>query len=179
MTDLTFSSGLLAEYDSSQYSNVKKLLSKKNFDENITKKAVQMEKEGKDYNTYLASAEMYENIQKIKANYPNSYYIWLPSYSLKARPEHQILYDMKFKVGQGDVDGNMPGEAYGCKCGLRLIIGSKDKTKPVDSILSEDFLEAGVNSREYTDEINEEQLVLDIIRNSMRKEMLSQLSRVY
>ena len=36
-------------------------------------------------------------------------------------PEHQLLYGKIFKVGEGDKNGNMPCERYGCKCGIEWL----------------------------------------------------------
>jgi uncharacterized protein YunC (DUF1805 family) len=55
--------------------------------------------------------------------------------------QHQLLYGKKFKVGTGDKEGNMPGERWGCMCGMKILdvdensYGIKeDKDREVKSI---------------------------------------------
>ncbi len=49
------------------------------------------------------------------------YYRWLPSSAENPDPEHQVLYGHVFRVGTGDKDGNMPGERWGCQCGIEWL----------------------------------------------------------
>jgi hypothetical protein len=53
----------------------------------------------------------------IKEKYRGEYYIWLPSDANEPDPEHQLKYGKKFQVGVGE----MPGERYGCRCGMQIL----------------------------------------------------------
>jgi hypothetical protein len=56
--------------------------------------------------------------EQIKENYHGESYIWLPSSAEEPDPEHQLNYGKKFIVG----DGEMPGERYGCQCGMEILV---------------------------------------------------------
>lgn len=56
----------------------------------------------------------------IKEKYDGEFYIWLPSDADEPDPEHQLNYGEKFQIGVGE----MPGERYGCRCGMEIL--SKD-----------------------------------------------------
>ncbi len=59
------------------------------------------------------------NIQaKVRENYDGDQYEWIPSDADEARPEHQLLYGTVRTVGVGI----MPGEEWGCRCGMRLLV---------------------------------------------------------
>lgn len=60
-------------------------------------------------------------VQEIKKENKGKQYEWLPSDADEPDPEHQLLYGQIFDVGEGDDEGNMPGERYGCKCGMRIL----------------------------------------------------------
>ena len=64
---------------------------------------------------------VYNEVQEIKTEYKDKYYKWLPSTAKEQDPEHALLYGKTFKVGTGDKNGNMPGERYGCKCGIKIL----------------------------------------------------------
>ena len=49
------------------------------------------------------------------------FYRWMPSDAKNPDPEHQLLYGKIFRVGEGDKEGNMPGERYGCRCGIEWL----------------------------------------------------------
>lgn len=53
----------------------------------------------------------------IKEKYDGEFYIWLPSDADEPDPEHQLNYGKKFQIG----DGEMPGERYGCRCGMEIL----------------------------------------------------------
>ena len=63
----------------------------------------------------------YNEVQALKKEHKGKRYRWLPSGALNPDPEHQLLYGQIFNVGEGDKDGNMPGERYGCQCGIEWI----------------------------------------------------------
>lgn len=55
---------------------------------------------------------------EIKDQYSGEFYIWLPSDAEEPDPEHQLNYGKKFQIG----DGEMPGERYGCRCGMDILV---------------------------------------------------------
>lgn len=55
---------------------------------------------------------------EIKNQYKGEQYEWLPSDADEPDPEHQLNYGKVFTVGEGE----MPGERYGCKCGMRILV---------------------------------------------------------
>jgi hypothetical protein len=55
---------------------------------------------------------------EIKDRYSGEFYVWLPSSAEEPDPEHQLNYGMTFQVG----DGEMPGERYGCQCGMEILV---------------------------------------------------------
>ena len=58
-----------------------------------------------------------EIAKDIKRNYKGEYYIWLPSDAEVPDPLHQLNYGKKFKIGRGE----MPGDRYGCRCGMQVL----------------------------------------------------------
>lgn len=64
---------------------------------------------------------VYNEVENLKQEHKGKYYRWLPSAAKVPEPEHQLLYGKIFKVGEGDKDGNMPCERYGCKCGIEIL----------------------------------------------------------
>ena len=73
----------------------------------------------------IAGLVIFDAVQNIKAENEDDFYEWLPSSSDTPDPEHQLLYGQIKKVGEGDKEGNMPMERYGCNCGLRIIKATK------------------------------------------------------
>lgn len=69
----------------------------------------------------ITNLVLYEEIQHQKKEHKGKRYRWLPSESVEPDPEHQLLYGKVFNVGEGDKDGNMPMERYGCKCGIEWL----------------------------------------------------------
>lgn len=69
----------------------------------------------------IESLVVFSEVQKIKEENAGEYYRWLPSGADEPDPEHQLLYGQKFLVGDGDSGGNMPGERYGCQCGMEIL----------------------------------------------------------
>lgn len=63
----------------------------------------------------------YAKVQEIKQKYKGRHYRWLPSTAKEPDPEHQLLYGKVFLVGEGDKDGYMPGERWGCQCGIEIL----------------------------------------------------------
>ena len=60
-------------------------------------------------------------MQEEKQAHKGEFYRWLPSNAQNPDPEHQLLYGKIFRVGEGDKEGNMPGERYGCRCGIEWL----------------------------------------------------------
>ncbi len=56
--------------------------------------------------------------QEIKSTYEGEQYEWLPSDADEPDPEHQLLYGTVRTVGVGE----MPGERYGCRCGMHILV---------------------------------------------------------
>lgn len=54
----------------------------------------------------------------IRENYEGEQYEWLPSDAEEPDPEHQLNYGKIFTVGVGE----MPGERYGCRCGMNILV---------------------------------------------------------
>ena len=54
----------------------------------------------------------------IKSKYSGEFYVWLPSDADEPDPEHQLNYGKTFQIG----DGEMPGERYGCRCGMQILV---------------------------------------------------------
>lgn len=64
---------------------------------------------------------VYSEVQRLKEENQGEYYRWLPSGAENPDPEHQLLYGQTFLVGEGDSEGNMPAERYGCQCGMEIL----------------------------------------------------------
>lgn len=99
---------------------------KKSGDRSFRKDALNGEKLLKNR---IENLVLFNEVQNIKKDYKGSYYRWLPSSSENPDPEHQLLYGKIFKVGEGDADGNMPSERYGCKCGMEILTEKEAKGK--------------------------------------------------
>jgi hypothetical protein len=55
---------------------------------------------------------------EIKDQYRGEFYKWLPSESEIPDPLHSLKYGKKYQIGRGE----MPGERYGCKCGMQILV---------------------------------------------------------
>ncbi len=64
---------------------------------------------------------VYNEVQEQKRTHKGRMYRWLPSNAETPDPEHQLLYGKIFREGQGDKEGNMPGERWGCQCGIEWL----------------------------------------------------------
>ena len=69
----------------------------------------------------LENLVLWNEVQHLKEEHEGEFYRWLPSSAEEPDPEHQLLYGKIFKVGEGDKEGNMPAERYGCKCGMEIL----------------------------------------------------------
>lgn len=70
---------------------------------------------------------LWNEIQNLKEEHEGEFYRWLPSSAKEPDPEHQLLYGKIFKVGEGDKEGNMPSERYGCRCGMQILTSQEAK----------------------------------------------------
>lgn len=68
---------------------------------------------------------VFSEVIKIKEENAGKYYKWLPSGADEPDPQHQLLYGKTFLVGEGDDEGNMPAERYGCQCGMEILTNKK------------------------------------------------------
>lgn len=66
----------------------------------------------------VENAALYEISNQIKYSYKGQWYIWLPSDAEIPDPLHQLKYGEKFRVGVGE----MPGDRYGCHCGMQILV---------------------------------------------------------
>ena len=64
---------------------------------------------------------VYCEVQAQKKAHKGRMYRWLPSSAEEPDPEHQLLYGKVFREGEGDKEGHMPGERWGCQCGIEWL----------------------------------------------------------
>ena len=64
---------------------------------------------------------VYSEVQAQKKAHKGRMYRWLPSSAKEPDPEHQLLYGKVFHEGEGDKEGHMPGERWGCQCGIEWL----------------------------------------------------------
>lgn len=76
----------------------------------------------------LENLVLWNEIQNLKEEHEGEFYRWLPSSAEEPDPEHQLLYGKIFRVGEGDKEGNMPAERYGCRCGMEILTKEEAKT---------------------------------------------------
>lgn len=69
----------------------------------------------------IESLVVFSAVQKIKEDNKGGLYKWLPSGAENPDPQHQLLYGKIFQIGEGDDEGNMPGERGGCECGIEIL----------------------------------------------------------
>lgn len=79
----------------------------------------------------IEMAVTYYEVEKEAEEHKGGFYRWLPSEAKEPEPEHQLLYGKIFKVGEGDKDGNMPMQRYGCKCGIEWLSDEEAKKEGV------------------------------------------------
>lgn len=66
----------------------------------------------------VQNAAVYEMAREIETKYAGEFYEWLPSDAEEPDPEHQLNYGKVFQIGVGE----MPGDRYGCKCGMNILV---------------------------------------------------------
>lgn len=70
----------------------------------------------------VQSAALYEQTRLIQKAYKGERYEWLPSTAANPREEHVANYYKIFILGEGDDNGDDPGDLYGCQCGMRILV---------------------------------------------------------
>ena len=55
---------------------------------------------------------------EIKDQYRGEYYKWIASSSDEPDPLHALKYGKRYQIGRGE----MPGERWGCKCGMQILV---------------------------------------------------------
>lgn len=63
---------------------------------------------------------VFQVANEIRDQYAGEFYTWLPSDAEEPDPEHQLNYGMEFQIG----DGEMPGDRFGCRCGMQILVDS-------------------------------------------------------
>ncbi len=61
---------------------------------------------------------LFQVSDEIEDQYRGEYYRWLPSDADEPDPIHQLKYGKKYQIGRGE----MPGDRYGCKCGMLILV---------------------------------------------------------
>lgn len=106
----------------------KKRLSKEFNDDGLTAQ-VDLAKEIVDDPKLLVNRVQNEIVfqvhQAIRENYGGERARWLPSESEEPRPEHQLNYGKTYIIGEG-INGVEPGDEYGCKCGVEILVNETD-----------------------------------------------------
>ena len=69
----------------------------------------------------IADIVVQSEVENIKEKFEGGKYRWLPSDAGEPDPEHQLLYGKVFNIGEGDQNNLMPGERYGCRCGIETL----------------------------------------------------------
>lgn len=65
---------------------------------------------------------IYQVKENIRSNYYGKSFVWLPSDANDPRPEHQLNYGKTFVIAD---DTEIPGDAYGCRCGMEILTDDK------------------------------------------------------
>lgn len=59
--------------------------------------------------------------KEIKDTYKGERARWLPSAAEEPDPEHAKNYGKEYVIGEG-IDGEEPGDRYGCQCGVEILV---------------------------------------------------------
>lgn len=68
-----------------------------------------------------------ETSEQLKSEYRGKRYRWLPSDAKEPRPEHQAKYGKVFILGRGEA----PQDAYGCRCGMEILVNTGDEDEEI------------------------------------------------
>lgn len=103
---------------------------------------------------------VWNKVQEEKAAHKGQWYRWLPSDAKNPDPDHQLLYGEIRREG----DGEMPGERYGCRCGIEwLSIDDMVKEGKADLLTPEyksSSLEIDFNKTNILPPLNKEDLAV-------------------
>lgn len=66
----------------------------------------------------VQNAVVTEVTERVREKYRGERYRWLPSDAEEPDPEHQLKYGKVFRIG----DGEMPGDRFGCRCGMEILV---------------------------------------------------------
>lgn len=66
----------------------------------------------------VQNAVVTEISNDVKKQYRGEFYEWLPSDANEPDPLHQLNYGKTFQIGVGE----MPGDRYGCRCGMNILV---------------------------------------------------------
>ena len=95
---------------------------------------------------------VYCEVQEQKKAHKGRMYRWLPSSAKEPDPEHQLLYGKVFDEGEGDKEGHMPGERWGCQCGIEWLDGEdmtpQEKIESIKIDFRRNSFLPGLNSKE-------------------------------
>lgn len=69
----------------------------------------------------VQNAAMREISLELKDQYRGEFAEWLPSNAVNPDPIHQLNYGKRFQIGVG-INGEQPGERFGCQCGMRILV---------------------------------------------------------
>jgi hypothetical protein len=66
----------------------------------------------------VKDATISEITRIVKVSYRGERYRWLPSTAESPDPKHMKKYGKVYKLGKGEA----PGDRYGCKCGMEILV---------------------------------------------------------
>lgn len=69
----------------------------------------------------VQNATVNEITKKVKEKYRGEYYVWLPSSAKNPDEKHMKKYGKRYQLGRGEA----PGDRYGCKCGMEILVDAK------------------------------------------------------
>lgn len=72
----------------------------------------------KDLINRVQNSVVFQIKDEIRDQYAGEFYKWLPSSASEPDPLHQLKYGKKFQIGKGE----MPGDRYGCRCGMQILV---------------------------------------------------------
>lgn len=69
----------------------------------------------------VQNATVHKITQELQKKYRGEYYIWLPSTAAVPDPDHMKKYGKRYQIGRGE----MPGDRFGCQCGMEILVPEK------------------------------------------------------
>lgn len=73
----------------------------------------------------VQNASIQEISKEIQEKYAGEFARWLPSDAVTPDPLHQLNYGKTYRIGVG-INGEEPGDRWGCRCGLQILV-NEDK----------------------------------------------------